>query len=458
MQGVRLVGGGWKGGGKDIEQREIVMYNYNMMGAIHKNIKYLDLFAGAGGLSEGFVREGYEPIAHVEISEAACYTLKTRAGFHYLRKVNNLQPYIDYLSGKISRDAFYGFIPQSILDSVVCKEISEDNLSFIFDKIDSLKEQSSVDLIIGGPPCQAYSLVGRARDPNGMLNDKRNYLFLFYVKFLEKYQPKYFVFENVLGLLSAKDEKGHRYLDMMKDAFGEAGYKIDLKVMNARDYGVLQNRKRIIIVGKRTNDDNFHFQWPEYIQMDAQVNAIFSDLPTIFAGEGNIHYCELLDNPHQWLVESNVRSQISEIPITYYCSRTHKKQDLEIYKIAVQKWNENHERLKYSDLPDYLKTHKNQDSFLDRFKVVAADENASQTVVAHIAKDGHYYIHPSLEQNRSLTPREAARLQTFPDDYYFESASGKPSRTDAYKQIGNAVPVRLACVIAQQLWGIMENE
>lgn len=434
------------------------MYNYDMMEVVHKNIKYLDLFAGAGGLSEGFVREGYEPIAHVEISEAACYTLKTRAGFHYLRKVNNLQPYIDYLSGKISRDVFYSFIPQSILDSVVCKEINEDNLEFIFDKIDSLKEESSVDLIIGGPPCQAYSLVGRARDPNGMLNDKRNYLFLFYVKFLEKYQPKYFVFENVLGLLSAKDETGCRYLDMMTDAFDKAGYKIDLKVMNARNYGVLQNRKRIIIVGKRTNEENFHFPWPEDIQTDAQVNAIFSDLPTIFAGEGNIHYCELLDNPHQWLIESGVRSQILGIPVTYYCSRSHKKQDLEIYKIAVQKWNESHERLKYSDLPDHLKTHKNQKSFLDRFKIVAADEDASQTVVAHIAKDGHYYIHPSLEQNRSLTPREAARLQTFPDDYYFESVSGKPSRTDAYKQIGNAVPVRLAYVIAHQLWGIMENE
>lgn len=114
--------------------------------------------------------------------------------------------------------------------------------------------------------------------------------------------------------------------------------------------------------------------------------------------------------------------------------------------------------MRYSDLPERLKTHKNQDSFLDRFKVVAADEDSSQTVVAHIAKDGHYYIHPSLEQNRSLTPREAARLQTFPDDYYFESVSGTPSRTDAYRQIGNAVPVRLAYVIAQQLWGIMENE
>lgn len=228
--------------------------------------------------------------------------------------------------------------------------------------------------------------------------------------------------------------------------------------MNARDYGVLQNRKRIIIIGKRTDEDNFHFQWPEHIPTDANVSAIFSDLPAIHAGEGDVYNCRLLDNPDPWLIETEIRSQVPGMPVTYYCSRTHKEQDLEIYRIAVSKWNEHKERLKYSDLPERLKTHRNIASFLDRFKVVASEEGASQTVVAHIAKDGHYYIHPSLEQNRSLTPREAARLQTFPDDYYFESVSGKPSRTDAYRQIGNAVPVRLAYVIAHQLWKIMKRK
>ena len=91
------------------------------------------------------------------------------------------------------------------------------------------------------------------------------------------------------------------------------------------------------------------------------------------------------------------------------------------------------------------------DSFLDRFKVVAADLSYSQTVVAHLAKDGHYYIHPDIRQNRSITPREAARLQTFPDNYYFESVSGRPSRTYAFKQIGNAVPVNLAFSIAKAI-------
>lgn len=421
-------------------------------------MRYLDLFAGAGGLSEGFIKAGFTPVAHVELSESACYTLKTRTVFHYLEETGNLTPYIQYTSGQLPRSQLYEQVPSELLNSIICEEISAKTLKGLFSRIDNLTGNETIDLIVGGPPCQAYSLMGRSRDPNNMLHDKRNYLFSFYVKFLEKYQPRYFVFENVLGLLTAKDENGYRYLDMMTAAFNRAGYQIDLQILNARDYGVLQNRKRIIIIGKRTGEPDFHFQWPEHINTDANVSAIFSDLPAIHAGEGDIYNCQLLNNPAPWLIESGVRSQVPGMPVTYYCSRTHKEQDLEIYRIAVNKWNEHQERLRYSDLPERLKTHKNQKSFLDRFKVVAANENASQTVVAHIAKDGHYYIHPSLEQNRSLTPREAARLQTFPDDYYFESVSGKPSRTDAYRQIGNAVPVRLAYVIAQQLWEVMENE
>lgn len=237
-------------------------------------MRYLDLFAGAGGLSEWFIRAGFEPVAHVEMSESACYTLKTRAAFHYLRKQNNILPYIRYTSGEISRTEFYNMVPQNVLDSVICEEISSQSIKGVFSKVDALKGNNLIDLIVGGPPCQAYSLMGRARDPDGMLHDKRNYLFSFYVRFLERYKPRYFVFENVLGLLSAKDENGYRYLVMMTAAFDKAGYKIDLQILNARNYGVLQNRKRIIIVGRRTDED-FNFQWPEHVHTDAQVGAIF---------------------------------------------------------------------------------------------------------------------------------------------------------------------------------------
>ena len=138
-------------------------------------------------------------------------------------------------------------------------------------------------------------------------------------------------------------------------------------------------------------------------------------------------------------------------PVTFHQARPHTEQDLEIYRIVVETWNKKKERIAYTDLPERLRTHKNTKCFLDRFKVVAGNLPYTQTEVAHICRDGHYYIHPDIKQNRSLTPREAARIQTFPDNYYFESATGKPSRTLAYKQIGNAVPVCLAYSVAKAL-------
>ena len=169
-------------------------------------LRYLDLFAGAGGLSEGFLRAGFEPVAHIEMDVAACYTLKTRAAYHWLRKNDKLDIYKKYLAQEISREEFYQEIPEKILNTVLNNEISEDSLETIFDKVDQLLGGSKLDLIVGGPPCQAYSIAGRSRDEHKMVGDKRNYLYKLYAEFLKKYQPKYFVFENVVGLLSAKDE------------------------------------------------------------------------------------------------------------------------------------------------------------------------------------------------------------------------------------------------------------
>jgi DNA (cytosine-5)-methyltransferase 1 len=137
--------------------------------------------------------------------------------------------------------------------------------------------------------------------------------------------------------------------------------------------------------------------------------------------------------------------------LTQHIARPHTEQDKRIYRIAVDKWNNKGQRLDYNDLPEVLKTHKNRHSFYDRFKIVAQDLNYSQTVVAHIAKDGHYYIHPDKMQNRSISVREAARLQSFPDDYYFEGVKESSNRTAAFKQIGNAVPTLMAQEIASKL-------
>ncbi|MDF1550441.1 MAG: DNA (cytosine-5-)-methyltransferase [Bacteroidales bacterium] len=413
---------------------------------MNKELTYIDLFAGAGGLSEGFIRAGYKPVAHVEFDQAACFSLKTRLAYHYLKANNQIKIYTDYLKGKINREELYSQIPEEIISSVFNKTIGADN-EFIFNEIEKLTKNKEVDLIIGGPPCQAYSLVGRARDENGMKNDKRNFLYFQYYNFLKKYNPKVFVFENVPGLLSAR--KGEYYKNMC-NLFARAGYTTKHFKLEANHFGVLQNRKRILIIGYKKE---LNITLPDFenfrSNLTSEVNSIFSDLPKLQAGEGIDKYVEYSGKTNNWLENAHVRNGLDIL--TQHVARPHTIQDKEIYHIAVKKWNENHNRLDYNDLEDRLKTHKNRHSFFDRFKVVAADIPYSHTVVAHIAKDGHYYIHPDIEQNRSISVREAARLQSFPDDYYFEGVKEGANRTAAFKQIGNAVPPLMAYEIAQKI-------
>ncbi|TCN66466.1 DNA cytosine methyltransferase [Acetobacteroides hydrogenigenes] len=414
-------------------------------------MNFIDLFSGAGGLSEGFIRAGFTPIAHVEIDKAACNTLRTRAAFHYFRRENNLTPYINYLKNKITRTELYALVPQIEIESVINTPIGNDTNRTIFERIDNLREaknQAEIDLIVGGPPCQAYSVAGRSRDENKMVGDSRNFLFVEYAKYLEYYHPRFFVFENVIGLRSAKTPKGVRYLDMMLALFAEKGYRAEYRVLEAKDFGVLQNRRRIIIIGKRNGEEGFYPEF-EKINLDVTVSEIFKDLPELDAGAGSFFETKYKPYNGNYLFDAHIRNGLDFT--TLHIARPNAEQDKEIYKIAVQKWNKNHERLNYNDLPSYLKSHNNVKSFTDRFKVVAGDLNHSQTIVAHICKDGHYYIHPDIKQNRSITPREAARLQSFPDDYYFEGVTEKPSRTAAFKQIGNAVPPLMAEKIATKI-------
>lgn len=419
--------------------------------------KYLDLFAGAGGLSEGFTRAGYEPVAHVEMDIAACYTLRTRAAYHWLKKENKLDTYNQYLNGLMTRDKFYKEIPQNILDTVLNYEISSDTLPQIFADVDKLLNGEKLDLIIGGPPCQAYSLAGRSRSETKMVGDKRNYLYKYYAEFLKRYKPKYFVFENVLGLLSAKDEDGTLHFENMQRLFEEYGYSTEFQPLNASDYGVLQNRKRIILIGKLGKGEKNFYPEIEKTTSIYTVGELFRDLPPIQAGGGTVTPVPTKHYTGSYLYDSGIKEH-NKAPVTFHQARPNTAQDLEIYKIVVKTWNKSQERIAYTDLPPRLQTHNNKTCFLDRFKVVAKNLTCAQTVVAHICRDGHYYIHPDIKQNRSLTPREAARIQTFPDNYYFESASGKPSRTLAYKQIGNAVPVLLAYKIAKALFASFPPE
>ena len=413
-----------------------------------RKFNYLDLFAGAGGLSEGFIRAGFNPVAHVEMDRAACFTLRTRMAYHHLKKNGNVEQYAEYLNGTINRTKLYEQVPEALVQSVINAEITKTTLPSIFDQIDSFLGSQKLDLIIGGPPCQAYSIVGRARSPNKMKGDKRNYLYILYAKFLERYEPEYFVFENVPGLLSATDEADNSYLELMRDLFREYGYETDYRMLSAENYGIPQSRKRIVLVGKKGKSIGSYPE-PDNCSAPILIKKLLSDLPNLKAGEGTLGPCRMKPNYDPWLRNVGIRND--PLPVTFHQARPNNKRDLKIYIRAVNLWDKKHVRLMYNELPERLQTHNNKNSFLNRFRVVAGDLKFSHTVVAHIAMDGHYYIHPDIKQNRSLTPREAARLQTFPDDYYFESVNGIPYRTTAFRQIGNAVPVLLAQKIAEQL-------
>lgn len=390
-------------------------------------IKYIDLFAGAGGLSEGFTREGFQAVAHVEMDKDACDTLKTRLAYHYLIQNNKLSIYKAYLKNEITREVLWGNIPEPIMESVINEEITEKTISDIFNTIDKQSDGHKVDLIIGGPPCQAYSLVGRSRDPNRMKGDKRNFLFRYYAEFLIKYKPKYFIFENVLGLLTAGNKS---YLNEMIQLFESIGYSVaEPTVLNAEEYGVLQKRRRVIIMGQKGNNK---FKFPELkkVKNNWQVKKdLFYDLPYLNPGD-ECKIAKYTEPINEYLKTTEIRNGI-EI-VTQHITRHHNERDLEIYSIAIDKWNHDKTRLKYSDLPPRLQTHNNTEAFPDRFKVIDPVGH-SHTMVAHISKDGHYYIYPDLKQVRSISVREAARIQSFPDDYFFEGG-----RSAAFKQIGNA--------------------
>lgn len=404
------------------------------------SLKYIDLFSGAGGLSEGFVRAGFEPIAHVEMNKDACDTLKTRTAFHYLKEKNRIEEYYDYLKGKIKRDELWTKIPENLINSVINKEISQETLPSIFEKIDAELGNQNVDLVIGGPPCQAYSVAGRARDPKGMEDDPRNHLYKYYVEFLKRYKPKMFVFENVPGILSANNGV---YLELIFEAVRLAGYELDLKVLNAKNFGVLQDRKRVIIIGWKKD---LNLKYPVFEEKEPQyeiLKHLFSDLPKIQNGQGEWGITKYATKSNDYLEKSGIRNGIDFT--SQHIARPNNPNDLEIYKIAVEKWVNENKRLNYAELPERLIKHSNTKSFTNRFQVVN-HAGVSHTVVAHICADGHYYIHPDIKQNRSITVREAARIQSFPDDYFFEK-----SRTTAFKQIGNAVPVLMAEGIANKI-------
>ncbi|MBP3972223.1 DNA cytosine methyltransferase [Bacillus sp. WL1] len=441
----------------------------------------IDLFSGAGGLSEGFHKEGYKIVAHVEKELWACETIKTRLFYHFLKEKNDLELYYEYLRVSNNyknldqyREIVYKRYPelrQKIEMEVLNKKFgnpqndptatsSTQMIELITNSLRYSKE-SQVDLIIGGPPCQAYSLVGRSRMKENAEKDSRNYLFQYYKRIVEEFKPRAFIFENVPGLLTAK--KGNVYKEI-EESFDNIGYNVLLgkdednkkNVIDFADFGVPQRRKRVLLFGFRKdlgysypNFDKYKFSW----ECPMVTENIISDLPYLVPNEGKdlevVEYSNT-NNEHQFSAYA-VKMREESIGVMNHRARTLKEQDAEIYTIAIKKAAIG-EQLKYNDLPKRLKTHKNEKAFLDRFKVHWWG-NLPHTVVAHISKDGHYNIHPDVQQCRSLTVREAARIQSFPDNYKFEGP-----RTAQYVQVGNAVPPIMSEVIAKAVKETLLND
>lgn len=389
-----------------------------------REYKFIDLFAGCGGLSEGFYREGYKNLLHLEIDEAACKTLRTRM-------------------------KYYGYSDTEIEESVMCDDITRDGLLKDMDK----RIHEKVDIIIGGPPCQAFSSVGRAQSPDGMSSDPRNYLFENYLQVLNHYKPKMFIFENVKGLLTAKP-KGKKIFDIIVREMSKT-YNIvtDSKklLLNAADYGVPQIRERVIIIGVRKDITCFSIEdvyqsipksnsdtdenLPDYVT----VGEAISDLPELNPGEGdNVQEIAVKEPSNDYLKKISNDSGI----IYNHVARKHNDKDRERYRILSE-----HKNWQLKDLqkvrPDLV--HHNPKHFGNRYTVQESDK-PGKTVVAHLYKDGNLFIHPDSKQARTFTVREAARIQSFPDDFVFEG-----SRTDQFKQVGNAVPPLMAEVFAKTI-------
>lgn len=434
----------------------------------------VDLFSGAGGLTEGFVREGFKVVAHVEKEKWACETLKTRICFHFLKARGDLELYYEYVRKSCDyrkleqeRKIIYDKYPEleervniEVINRFFGRPKKEPGASTTESIIKLIKKSMTynsvgkVDVIIGGPPCQAYSLIGRGRMKGNVENDERNYLFRYYREIVNHFRPKLFVFENVPGIFTAKNGAVFRNI---RTSFSRIGYTIlagnekdySKNILDASSFGVCQSRKRVILIGFNRDYYKGEITYPDFMEHafsfsdGLNTRNALGDLPKLKAGEGSDYWFSDY-SPDENLSEYQKLMRMESPGIFHHKARPNIERDKRIYAIAIEKASKG-EQLRYSDIPQDYSTHKNKNGFEDRFKVHWWDA-LPHTIVAHISKDGHYNIHPDIEQCRSLTVREAARIQSFPDNFKFEGP-----RTWQFVQVGNAVPPLMAQAIARTI-------
>lgn len=396
--------------------------NKKLNGFMKNKYTFIDLFAGAGGFAEGFYQEGYKALSHIEFDKYACDTLKAR------------MKYYKYSDEEIAEIEPTDITNKKILDII--------NLSV---------KNNKVDIIIGGPPCQSFSSQGKARDPHGMKKDPRNYLYENYIKILNHFKPKIFVFENVSGILSTKINNNPLIETIFSDM--KINYKIledkESILLNALDFGVPQERKRVIIIGIR-QDLNIDVKdiYKDLNEISKNLNKVtveeaISDLPKLYPGQGK-DFVEFKPKKTSKYLEQ-IRNKDYNY-LHHHVARSHSEVDMERYKLmSKNKWTL---EVLYQNKPHLI--HDKKRLFNNSY-VVQFFDKPSKTIIAHLYKDGNQFIHPDYEQARTLTPREAARLQSFPDDFVFPC-----SRTQQYKQIGNAVPPLFARHIASTLKKYLE--
>lgn len=483
-------------------------------------IPVIDLFAGPGGLGEGFssLRDEnnapvFQTIMSIERDAQARQTLRLRA---YLRKILNEdgtlpRVYLRYMDkhDAPSFEALKNYRPdqwKAAGDEALCATLVDGDDTLVNQGQQRVNEWFSNHekgplVLIGGPPCQAYSLVGRSRRAHDDTFDEdvKHTLYKCYLSFIKKLMPDIFVMENVKGLLSATHH-GHGMFHRICEDMREAGYEIHSLVtddpqnprdyvVEAENYGIPQMRHRVILLGIKNNTgiQSETLMPAKMVTLEMALRGI-PKLRSNFSERNNnwreLNWATYIDDAAKRLIKTKEGKELEPILervisgrppkksekhqitdeeniydawyrgafkgsklLTNHASRSHLAEDLDRYLFCAAYAEMYETPARLEDFPEaLLPNHKNVQGvtkgegyeFNDRFRVQEWN-HPSTTITSHIAKDGHYYIHPDPSQCRSLTVREAARLQTFPDDYLFEG-----NRTSQYTQVGNAVPPLLA--------------
>ena len=374
------------------------------------SLKMIDLFCGAGGLSLGFSQEGFITSLANDIQDCC---VDTYAHNH----------------------------PETPRDHIVLGDIKD-----VVKNLDELLAGRSVDIVVGGPPCQGFSMANRQR----LIDDPRNYLYKSYVEVVEKVRPKFFVMENVKGMLSVAEQ--------VKEDFRNIGYSVECHVLNAKDFGVPQNRERLIYIGNCIAIDNE--------QIFREIFALSANIPEHNLGDALFALRELeasrvKNATEAGSVESGYKIEKNNITdtneyisyinqgrtvavVSNHKARYNNDRDIEIYGRMDQ--GDRSDDPKIADIMPYA---RRNDIFKDKYFKLENDK-VCKTITAHMKFDCNMYIHPT--QARGLTPREAARVQSYPDDYFFRGAY-----TKTYMQIGNSVPPLLGRAIAQVIKRYMKG-